>query len=287
MRVELGLDEGARRLDDHLLFFGQSEIHHALPLSDVRGPAASGRGSAAWASAIGRSRASTSGAAGRSCPPSCRHAGTSAPPSPPPRRPLQDPDEDVQPLFVRASTCTVPVSRSPSFASPRCRIWRLGGVVAVPARHIVHLRPDQPQEVVRRSPRRRTDSGFRSCGRCSRSSPAAPASAPSPGARAVSCRIARGSASGQPLRHARAAPCPRPSSRSFSARRKPIRFWSRMRSSSRMPYMPRLRVGLARDQVHQLVVELGHVHQLGPGPFQAGPNCAMKCFIPASPPAMR
>jgi hypothetical protein len=31
MRIELVFDKGARRRDDHLLFFGQSEIH-ALPL---------------------------------------------------------------------------------------------------------------------------------------------------------------------------------------------------------------------------------------------------------------
>ncbi|RVM08040.1 hypothetical protein CN121_15415 [Sinorhizobium meliloti] len=27
MRIDLGLDEGADRVDDHLLFFGQCEIH--------------------------------------------------------------------------------------------------------------------------------------------------------------------------------------------------------------------------------------------------------------------
>ena len=32
----------------------------------------------------------------------------------------------------------------------------------------------------------------------------------------------------------------------------------------------RLFVGLARDQVHQLVGEFGHIHQLGPRPFQRG-----------------
>ena len=30
MRIKLRLHEGPRRVDDHPLFFGQSEIHHAL-----------------------------------------------------------------------------------------------------------------------------------------------------------------------------------------------------------------------------------------------------------------
>jgi hypothetical protein len=36
--------------------------------------------------------------------------------------------------------------------------------------------------------------------------------------------------------------------------------------------VPRLRIGLPRDQVDQLVGEFRHVHQLRPGPCQAGPE---------------
>ena len=40
-------------------------------------------------------------------------------------------------------------------------------------------------------------------------------------------------------------------------------------------------IGLAGDQIHQLIVELWHIHQLGPGPGQAGAELRHEMLHPS------
>ena len=88
MRVKFVLDEGARRRDDHCLFFGQSEIHELTPSFARHGArrfrdAGAPRGPRRWVSASPEPPARP----GRPCRPSCRRAAASVRPSRPRCRP--------------------------------------------------------------------------------------------------------------------------------------------------------------------------------------------------------
>ena len=176
-------------------------------------------------------------------------------------------DEDVQPFLIRPQHLHRP---GQPVAQPRLspvQDMAFGGVIAVPARHIVHVGPDQPQQVV---------GGFRGAEQIAAFGhvavvvdPARQHLQPRHHQWCGGLRRRRGQPRGQSavllLQHP-----PRPPVAVLQHPQEPheVRIADTLQLTDRIG--ARLRVGLACDQVHQLVSELGHVGQLRPGPLQAG-----------------
>ena len=143
----------------------------------------------------------------------------------------------------------------------------LGGVVAVPARDIVHISPDQPQEIVHRFRGGKQIAAFRHM-----------AIVVDPSRQHLQPRHHHrgrrvGGRDRQGLRQARVmlfqhAACAPVAVLEDPQEADQVAVPDALQLADRV--VARLRVGLAGDQINQRVVELGHIGQPGPGRSQIG-----------------